>query len=118
VSGAEWCLTFAAVACVFGAIATAMTARWALAAFLSGMTAVAYAVLALFYALHGDGLLTGVHAFNAAMWAWIWWRRRRGGRKRSLRQLGHKARARLAALARNMPRPGPVLRPVPQAARA
>jgi len=57
---------------------------------------------------------------NVASWAasgltglilW-WWSRRK--RKRSLKALGHKARARLAAMARNMPKPGPVLRPVPQ----
>lgn len=41
-----------------------------------------------------------------------WWSRRK--RKRSLRQLGHKARARLAAMVRNMPRPSPRL--VPQRA--
>lgn len=41
-----------------------------------------------------------------------WWSRRR--RKRSLKALGSKARARLAAMVRNMPKPGPVLRPVPQ----
>lgn len=46
----------------------------------------------------------------------LWWRSRRKRRKRSLKALGHKARARLAAMARNMPRPAPVLRPVPQGA--
>lgn len=45
----------------------------------------------------------------------LWWYSRRK-RKRSLRQLGNKARARLAAMARNMPRPSPRL--VPQGARA
>jgi hypothetical protein len=48
----------------------------------------------------------------------LWWWSRRKRKKRSLKALGHKARARLAALAANMPRPGPVLRPVPQGARA
>ena len=41
-----------------------------------------------------------------------WWSRRK--RKRSLRALGNKARARLAAMIRNMPERRPVLRPVPQ----
>ena len=41
-----------------------------------------------------------------------WWSRRK--RKRTLASLGSKARARLAAMIRNMPKPGPVLRPVPQ----
>jgi hypothetical protein len=45
----------------------------------------------------------------------LWWHSRRK-RKRSLKALGNKARARLAALARNMPRPSPARRPVPQGA--
>ena len=40
-----------------------------------------------------------------------WWSRRK--RKRTLAALGNKARARLAAMLRNMPKPGPVLKPVP-----
>jgi hypothetical protein len=43
-----------------------------------------------------------------AMILW-WWSRRK--RRRSLKALGHKARARLAALVRNMPRPAPRLVP-------
>lgn len=43
-----------------------------------------------------------------------WWSRRK--RKRSLRQLGRKAKARLAAMIRSMPRPSPRL--VPQGVRA
>lgn len=50
----------------------------------------------------------------AALAVWLWTRRK--DLKRALRALGHKARARLAAMARNMPRPSPVLRPVPQGA--
>lgn len=38
-----------------------------------------------------------------------WWSRRK--RKRSLKALGHKARARLAAMVKNMPRPSPRLVP-------
>lgn len=45
----------------------------------------------------------------------LWWLSRRK-RKRSLKALGSKARARLAAMVKNMPTPGPVLRPVPQGA--
>jgi hypothetical protein len=41
-----------------------------------------------------------------------WWSRRK--RKRTLAALGNKARARLAAMIKKMPKPGPVLRPVPQ----
>jgi hypothetical protein len=59
-----------------------------------------------------------IHAAAAAALAWFsWWLWRRRKRKRkALRALGHKARARLAAMVRNMPKPGPVLRPVPQGA--
>jgi hypothetical protein len=46
----------------------------------------------------------------------LWWRSRRKGRKRAARSAGAKARARIAAMARNMPTPGRVLRPVPQGA--
>lgn len=40
-----------------------------------------------------------------------WWWRRRKNRLRALRQFGEKSLARLAALARNMPRPSPRLMP-------
>lgn len=46
----------------------------------------------------------------------LWWHSRRKGRRKALRLLGGKARAVLAAMARNMPRPSPRL--VPQGARA
>jgi hypothetical protein len=41
----------------------------------------------------------------------LWWRSRRKRRRRSLWALGYKAKARLEAMARNMPRIAP--RPVP-----
>jgi hypothetical protein len=47
----------------------------------------------------------------------LWWLSRRK-RRRSLKALGGRALKALAAMLRNMPRPGPVLRPVPQGARA
>jgi hypothetical protein len=118
VTGTEAYLTLAGVACVVGALAAVNTARMALALFLAGTTAVIAAVLALLYALHGNWPGAVANAGVAAFWAWIWWHHGRRRRKRSLRALGNKARARLAAMARNMPRPGPVLRPVPQGARA
>jgi hypothetical protein len=46
----------------------------------------------------------------------LWWWSRRKGRRKALRLLGGKARAVLAAMARNMPRLSPRL--VPQGARA
>ena len=50
---------------------------------------------------------------GAAYWLWRSWRNWRR-RKRAARSLGYKARRAMAAMLRNMPRPGPVLRPVPQ----
>jgi hypothetical protein len=41
-----------------------------------------------------------------------WWSRRK--RKKTIAALGGRARARLAAMIKNMPKPGPVLQPVPQ----
>lgn len=118
-SGAEWCLSLAGTGCVLPAIAAAAMGLRGLAAFMSGTVAVIAVVIAVLYALQGNGPQTAVNAGIAVFWAWMWWQQwRRRRRKRSLRQLGHKARARLAAMARNMPRPGPVLRPVPQGARA
>ena len=112
------CLTLTAIACVLGALGAAMTARVALAVFLAGMVALLASAIALLGALQGDWPQAVTNAVVAAYWAWLWWQFWRRRRKRSLRQFGHKARARLAAMARNMPRPGPVLRPVPQGARA
>ena len=82
-------------------------ARWA------GIAAAAYGSEALAAAAGGDWMTAAVGAALAAFWFWLW-RRGRRNRKRSLRALGNKARARLAAMAGNMPKPGPVLRPVPQ----
>jgi hypothetical protein len=55
----------------------------------------------------------------AAIGAWIWWRSGRGKRRKALRELGAKSKARLAALvrkAREAGVPRPALRPVPQGA--
>lgn len=112
----EDCLVFAAVGGILAACAATGTGRIALAHILTGLTAAAYALLALYWAFHGAPVAAGACAVIAVIWAWWWWQGRRKRRKRSLKALGHKARARLAAMARNMPKPGPVLRPVPQGA--
>jgi threonine/homoserine/homoserine lactone efflux protein len=110
------------VACVLPAIAAAATGLRVLALFLSGTVAVIAAVLVVLYALQGNWPQAALSAGIAAYWGWLWWqqwrRRRRRRRKRSLKALGEKMRAVFEAMARNMPRPGPVLRPVPQGARA
>lgn len=111
-TGAEWCLSLAGTGCVLPATAAAAMGLRGLAAFLSGTVAVIAVVIAVLYALQGNGPQTAVNAGIAVFWAWLWWQQWRRRRKRSLRQLGHKARAKLAAMIRNMPRP------VPQGARA
>lgn len=63
----------------------------------------------------GEWVIVASFGASALTGTVLWWYSRRK-RKRSLRQLGNKARARLAAMARNMPRPSPRL--VPQGARA
>ena len=86
-----------------------------------------YAWWALADALGGVAML-GVHitweaaaifAF-AAFWLWKWWKSYRRKRKKALRELGYKARARVADLVskqREAWKPRPVLRPAPGGAR-
>lgn len=52
-----------------------------------------------------------VYGLSALAALIVWWWRRRKDRKRALRALGNKAKATLAALVRNMPRPSPRLVP-------
>lgn len=90
-----------------------VAAKW-----LCAVAALAYVALAVLFALSRDWPWSGIDTALAAFYGWLWWNRRnRRRRRRSLRSLGEKSRARLAAMARNMPKPGPVLRPVPQGAR-
>lgn len=79
-------------------------------------TAVACTALALLAVITDAGLFAVVTSALAVFRWWLWWRGPRNRRRRSLRALGHKARARLAAMLRSMPGPGPALRPVPQGA--
>lgn len=68
---------------------------------------------ALAAAVSGGWLYVASWGASALLGLILWWLSRRQ-RKRSLRQLGNKARARLAAMLRNMPSLSPRL--VPQAA--
>lgn len=87
-----------------------VAAKW-----FCAVAAVAYLILAVLFALAREWPLSGLDTAFAAFYGWLWWNRRnRRGRRRSLRSLGAKSRARLAAMAAKMPKPGPVLRPVPQ----
>jgi hypothetical protein len=81
--------------------------RWAWSGF-GGMTTSGIAAV-----FNGGWPYSAAYGASGLLALILWWWSRRK-RKRSLRQLGHKARVRLAAMARNMPKPGPVLRPVPQ----
>lgn len=72
--------------------------------------------LALFCALTGAWTYAAVVGLLAAYRWWLWRNGPRKRRRQTLKALGHKARARLAAMARNMPGAGPVVRPVAQGA--
>ena len=113
---ALWLLTFAcAWRCGYsmGCRDYGRAAMWA-----AGVSA-AFALITVIYAMGANWFVVPLYAGAAAFWAWISWRNwRRRKRKRSLKALGEKTRKVFAAMARNMPRPGPVLRPAPQGARA
>lgn len=101
-------VTFAAV----HARTAGRAACWASAA--AGM----WGLIAVRAAVEGEWFPAVVFGAEAAVWAWFAWRQwRRRKRKRLLLGLmGYKARAVVEAMLRSMPRPGPVLRPVPQGA--
>jgi Flp pilus assembly protein TadB len=111
----ELLMTAVFTCCAFGSLAAGRRGKPALEHGLCGLACAAETVLAVLDALGGQRVASAVALAVAAVWFWLW-RRGRKNRKRSLRQLGHKARARLAAMIRNMPRPSPRL--VPQGARA
>jgi hypothetical protein len=87
---------------------------------LSLAAALTYTSLTALSAIGGDPVGSGLAAFLAMIWWLNWWLDRGGRRrkKRSLKALGNKARAAVEAMLRNMPKPGPVLRPAPQGAPA
>jgi hypothetical protein len=102
---------------VLTATASSRRGRLALASALTAAAVVTDTVLSVLWALRGDTVLSALWAVAAVIWAWLWWQNRGRRRKRkALRALGHKIRARLAAMARNMPGPSPARRPVPQGA--
>lgn len=91
--------------------------RYGRAAMWAAAAAVTLGLAAAVDAAGGHWLPSAIYAAGAAGWAWISWKNwRRRKRRRTLKALGHKARARLAAMLRSMPKPGPALRPVPQGA--
>ena len=93
--------------------------QYAKAATWAAGTAVILGVASAIDAAAGQWPAAAIYGAGTAGWAWIAWKNwRRRKRKRSLKALGHRARARLAAMLRSMPKPGPALRPVPQGARA
>jgi len=78
---------------------------------MAWVSAASYGTAALFLALGRDWPAAGGDAALAAFWLWLWWRGRRGKRRKALKAIGDKSRAVLAAMARNMPRPAPRLAP-------
>jgi hypothetical protein len=76
--------------------------------------AAAYGMAVPLAALVRDWAAAGGDAGLAVFWLWLWWRGRRGKRRRALKAIGDKTRAVLAAMAGNMPRAAP--RPAPQSA--
>jgi hypothetical protein len=103
------------VCCALGSTAADMRGTPDFAQRLRGIAVIAETVLAVLDALDRAWIGSAIALAVAAAWFWLW-RRNRRKRRRSLKALGNKARARLAAMARNMPKPGPVLRPSPQGA--
>jgi hypothetical protein len=105
----------AAAGCAVGMIRADTRGKHALAASFAGLTAASFAVAAILSALNRHPAESAAYAAMAAVYFWLWrWNRPR--RRRSLKALGHKAKARVADMLRNMPKPGPVPRPVPQGA--
>jgi hypothetical protein len=96
---------------VVGAVASQGRGRVAAAMMFCTLVVVADATVSVLWALGNQPLLSATWAGLAVFWAWLWWRNWRKRRKRSLKALGNKAKARLAAMLRNMPRPSPRLVP-------
>ena len=84
----------------------AFFAGWLVSALGGGM----YALLA------GSALAAAEAGASALLALYLWWRSKRPRRKKASRSLSAEAWARVKAMVRNMPRPGPVLRPVPHPA--
>jgi hypothetical protein len=104
------------VACTGGNLFAVLRGKPGLAGAFCVLAGVSQLILAVLDALGGARIPSAFAAAAAVFWFWLasrYWRKRR---KRSLRALGAKAKARLAAMVKNMPKPGPVLRPVPQGA--
>lgn len=109
------CATVLAVCCV---IAAAVASSRGGGRRLALLVVASYGVLAVLNALVSEWPWSALDAGVSLAWLWIWWNRKRPRRRKSLRQLGHKARAALAAIAGNMPKPGPSRRLAPQGSHA
>lgn len=79
--------------------------EWWVAALVSAC----YAVYGLVAALEGDNVACAVNLAISALWAYFAWRewknRKNKRKKRALAELGHKARAKLEEMVKNMPAP-------------
>lgn len=106
-----WCVAAFTFAGVLAEGRAASRGHLGAARRLQGALAAGYAALGLLDAAAREWAAAAVTLACAAFWFWLWRRNRRDRKKRMLRLLGHKARARLEAMARNMPRPSPRLVP-------
>jgi len=88
------------------------------AALRAAAVAVCLACAAVMDLMDGQWPAAGILLAGVAYWLWQVWRHWRRRKRSLLEILGYKMRVVFAKLARSMPRPGPVLRPVPQGARA
>lgn len=107
------CAVAVAVFCVTARTLAAARGDREAAGKWAGIAGTAYAAEGLFDAMQGSWWAVAVNALLAALWFWLS-RRNRRKRKRARKLIGAKARAVLAAMAKNMPKPGPA----PQGARA
>lgn len=91
---------------------------WEKAWYYSAVVSVSSAFIGIASAVQGPSWMAALEAFCTVVWAWQAWtdwkNRDKRRRRRATAWLGHKGRAALAKLKRNMPRVTvPRLRPVP-----
>lgn len=105
-----WCATGVAATCGIAVIRAHLRRNAEAEARYAWMAAAAYVVRALLDMIAWNWPAAARAAALAVVFLWLWWRKRKD-RKKALRALGYKARARLEAMVRSMPRLSPRLVP-------